>query len=326
MNWRTRVVVACLTAATVAGSAFAQLSAEYRNWDETAVKWIMTKDEAGQWKRIRTDEEAKAFVDLFWAKRDPSPGTPQNEFRQEFDRRVEFADQQFGQARRKGSLTDRGHILIVLGAPYTIARSNPEGQGTIQTPSFGEDRDTIQNYSPRQLWTYEQARTNIELGQPKAEIAFVDQYASNDWTLERQARTPIDELLKRTVESYVTQPNLTSAPTYQAQAQAQEVPQTAPAPAPAAETGLRTESLVAAVREMKAADANPYKNLSISWAETNSTATPSGKWRTANALMYRSNEKTTFSFGQESMRSYNFVLTWPCHRSLARCWAWLISA
>lgn len=277
MNWKTRIFVACFAAAIVAGSASAQLSAQYRDWANGPAKWIMTADETAKWKQVRNDSDAKAFVDLFWARRDPSPGTPANEFRDEFDRRVATADAQFGQARKKGSMTDRGRIFIVLGAPYTVQRMNPEGQGTVQAPSLGEARDTIQNYSPRQIWTWEQARTNIDLGQPKAEIVFVDQYASNDWTLERQARTPVDDLLKRAVASNIKEPNLTSAPDYSAQtAQAKPVRQQAPAaPAAPATTGLTTQSLVAAVTELKAAKANPYKPLSIAYAEM---LTPNGEF------------------------------------------------
>jgi GWxTD domain-containing protein len=276
MNRKTRIFVACFAAAIIAVSAFAQLSAQNRDWANGPVKWIMTPEETARWKQVRTDADAKAFIDLFWARRDPSPGTPANEFHDEFDRRVATADAQFGQARKKGSMTDRGHIFIVLGAPYTVQRINPEGQGTVQTPAFGEARETIQNYSPRQIWTWEQPRTNIDLGQPKAEIVFVDQYASNDWTLERQAKTPVDDLLKRTVASNVKEPNLTSAPDYSGQtAKATPQPVPPPAPAPAAPTGLSTASLVSAVAEMKASKQNPYKPLNIAYAEM---LTPSGEF------------------------------------------------
>lgn len=262
MSSKTRLFVACVLAATIAGSAFAQLSEENREWANGPVKWIMTSEETANWKRIRNDADARAFIDLFWARRDPSPGTQQNEFQLEFEARTDYADKQFAQARRKGSLTDRGRVFIVLGPPYSVARTNPEGQNTVQTPNFGSDATTIQNYSPRQLWKYEQSRTNIDLGQPTAEVVFVDQYASNEWTLERQARTAIDDLLKRTVNSYITQPNLTSAPDYTAQ-QA-PVPVAPVAPAAPAVTGLTTPSLVAAI---DAAETTADKNLSITYSE-----------------------------------------------------------
>ena len=307
MNSRTRLFVACILAATVAGSAFAQLSEENREWANGPVKWIMTPEEAANWKRVRSDADAKAFMDLFWARRDPSPGTPTNEFQADFDARVDYADKQFAQARKRGSLTDRGRVFIVLGPPYSVARTNPEGQGTVQTPSFGDDRTTLQNYSPRQLWKYEQTRTTINLGQPVAEVAFIDQYASNEWTLERQARTPIDDLLKRTVNSAITQPNLTSAPDYTAQAQ-QPVPAAPLAPAAPAVTGLTTPSLVAAIA---AAKTTPDTNLAVTYSEM---LTPDGKFfvpvqlyipKSANLT---ADSVTTF-FGVIEDNSGNRVLT-----------------
>ena len=57
----------------------------------------------------------------------------------------------------------------------------------MQTPEAGRDSTTIQGYSPKQIWKYDQAKTTVKLGQPEAEIVFMDQYASNDWTLERGA-------------------------------------------------------------------------------------------------------------------------------------------
>ncbi len=235
----------------------------------------MTPDETAKAKQLKTDADAKAFADLFWARRDPTPNTQVNEFRNEFDRRVQYAEQQFGQARKKGSLTDRGRIFIVLGAPYSVQRSNPEGQGTVQTPGMGANSNTIQGYSPRQIWKYDQTRTQVVLGQPTAEVAFIDQYASNDWTMERTARTPIDDLLKRTVQSFVTSPNLTAAPSYQAQAAQPVAPVVAPAPvAPAADVRgtFKTESLRAAVEAQKAAKTNPFKPLGVSWTEMVSPA------------------------------------------------------
>lgn len=278
MNWRTRVFIACACAAIVAGSAFAQLSTQYRDWANGPVNWIMTPEESAQWKRIRSDADAQAFIDLFWARRDPTPGTPANEFRQAFDARVAYADAHFGEGRKKGSLTDRGRVLVVLGEPYQIVSATRPGQGTTQTPSMGVGRSTLQDHSPRQLWVYEQSRTKIALGQPRAEVTFVDQYASNQWTLERQALTPIDNLMKRTVSSYVVQPNLTEAPTYTTAAQTTQTTEQQLPPqqsAPAAAPGLTTPSLVAAVEQMRGEKATPSRDLSIIHTEM---LTPTGEF------------------------------------------------
>src|SRR6478672_7024604 len=117
-----RIVIACAAVAILAPSAFAQLSAENRDWAAGAVQYIMTPQEQAQWKQIKTDAEAKAFIDLFWAKRDPSANTAANEYRDSFEQAVKYADEHFAEGRRKGSLTDRGRVLVLLGPPSRIER------------------------------------------------------------------------------------------------------------------------------------------------------------------------------------------------------------
>ena len=67
----------------------------------------------------------------FWKVRDPKPETLQNEFRQEFEKRVAFADAQFTRGETKGSSTDRGMVFILLGPPTYIGRK-PLASGTDQ--------------------------------------------------------------------------------------------------------------------------------------------------------------------------------------------------
>src|SRR5215212_1659309 len=151
---RIAVAMVILLAAV---SAFA-LSDQYVQFGKGPAQWIMTKDEAAQWKKIGTDADAQAFIDLFWAKRDTTPGTPDNEFKDLFEARVKYADEHFAHGRTKGSMTDRGRVLIVMGSPSRIQRTGSEPQATIQTPDRpvvgntmpGSDAQasTIQGYSP----------------------------------------------------------------------------------------------------------------------------------------------------------------------------------
>src|SRR5688572_11102909 len=126
----------------VAVTAVGQLTAPYAGWGDTAAKWLMTKDEAKQWKAIRNDADAKKFVDLFWARRDPTPATARNEFKEEFDLRVGLADQSFTTAKTKGSLSDRGRAVILLGSPYTVTSKGGGGRvagNPINTPGASAD-------------------------------------------------------------------------------------------------------------------------------------------------------------------------------------------
>ncbi len=72
---------------------------------------------------LETLEERERFIEAFWRKRDPNPATPQNEFKEELYRRIEFANSTLGlEAPRPGWATDRGRMYITLGKPRSIER------------------------------------------------------------------------------------------------------------------------------------------------------------------------------------------------------------
>jgi len=70
------------------------------------VKYLLSKDEDAQFRKLKTDEERKAFIDQFWTLRDPSPGTPANEFKEIFTKRLTLVEQKFAAgAGRAGRTT-----------------------------------------------------------------------------------------------------------------------------------------------------------------------------------------------------------------------------
>ncbi len=115
-RFRTAGAVFALTL-LVATTASAALSKKYQEWREGPAQWLMTVEEQRAWRDVKTDQQAVDFIDLFWARRDPTPGTPENEYRSEFEGRVIFADKAYAEKGRRGSLTDRGRVFIVLGSP-----------------------------------------------------------------------------------------------------------------------------------------------------------------------------------------------------------------
>ena len=70
-RWTAGLVIMMLSTT----SAFAALSSEMQEWGKGPVSLYMSKEETAKWKTLKTDAEAKMFVDLFWARRDPTPGT-----------------------------------------------------------------------------------------------------------------------------------------------------------------------------------------------------------------------------------------------------------
>lgn len=91
------------------------LDPESRDFYETA-QLIMTKEERNIFHRLPDEESRKEFIQDFWVKRDPDPETEENEFKEEFFSRIDYANTHFKEGP-PGWKTDRGRIYIYLGPP-----------------------------------------------------------------------------------------------------------------------------------------------------------------------------------------------------------------
>ncbi|MGZ5556392.1 MAG: GWxTD domain-containing protein, partial [Candidatus Aminicenantales bacterium] len=95
----------------------------YQRWLEDEVVYIITPQEREVFLKLRSDRERDLFIEAFWKQRDPTPGTPANEFKTEHYRRIAHADRYLGRdAPRPGRRTDRGRIYIILGEPMDTQR------------------------------------------------------------------------------------------------------------------------------------------------------------------------------------------------------------
>lgn len=178
--------VACLLLAMPAFRASAALSEPYHAWRSGPVQWIMTSEEQKAWKVLGSDEEAIRFIDLFWVRRDPTPGTPRNTYKEEFTSRVQLSDSMFGESRKRGSLSDRGRVYIVLGHP-TVGMEEAGGSGRHHDPDdFLSTRGTYltrQSHTPgqnrlrggRSAWTWDRADAMKKFGLPKVEVVFTEE-------------------------------------------------------------------------------------------------------------------------------------------------------
>jgi GWxTD domain-containing protein len=84
---------------------------------ENAIQLLMTGAEKRIYKNIRDLALKEAFMEEFWEKRDPDMNTEENEFREEFERRLAYANLHFKSEGIPGWRTDRGRIYIYLGPP-----------------------------------------------------------------------------------------------------------------------------------------------------------------------------------------------------------------
>lgn len=108
-----------------------ELSKPYKKWLDEDVAYIITDEERAAFKQLSNDEERDNFIEAFWQRRDPTPDTEENEFKEEHYRRIAYANEHFA-AGVPGWKTDRGRIYIVFG-PADEIESHPSG-GTYERP------------------------------------------------------------------------------------------------------------------------------------------------------------------------------------------------
>ncbi|HET7434891.1 MAG TPA: GWxTD domain-containing protein [Thermoanaerobaculia bacterium] len=169
---KPNVVAVAVVSLFVSISAFAALSPEYRAWGSGPAKWIMTPQEARAWKSVKSDDEAIRFVDLFWARRDPTGGTPINEFRSEFEARAKYADEHFSEKNTPGSLTERGRFYIVLGPPTNLDSAG-RYKASQNAGSLGVDATGGREMGSRQEWLWE-GKDAQQYGMPKILAVFIE--------------------------------------------------------------------------------------------------------------------------------------------------------
>jgi GWxTD domain-containing protein len=121
------------------------------NWLKQDVAYIITDRERVAYKRLGTDEERAEFIKQFWERRNPTPGSATNPFKEEHYRRVAFADSRYtAESGLSGWKTDRGRIYIMYG-PADEIESHPGG-GSYQRPAVEGGGATV-TY-PFEQWKY----------------------------------------------------------------------------------------------------------------------------------------------------------------------------
>jgi GWxTD domain-containing protein len=158
-----------------------ELHGAYKRWVDEDVRWIITDQELKAFKNLSNDEERDAFIENFWQRRNPSPDSPENEFREEHYRRIAYANEHYA-AGKPGWKTDRGHIYISFGKPDSI-ESHPSG-GSYERPmdEGGGETSTF----PFEVWHY---RYLEGIGE-NIDIEFVDTCQCGDYhmTIDRSEK------------------------------------------------------------------------------------------------------------------------------------------
>src|SRR6185312_11736747 len=126
-----------------------ELETPWKKWLNEDVAYIITDEERKAFKQFSTDEEREQFIEAFWQRRDPTPDSVENEFKEEHYRRIAYANERFASGI-PGWKTDRGRIYIIWG-PADNIESHPTG-GTYDRPE-NEGGGTTETY-PFEQWNY----------------------------------------------------------------------------------------------------------------------------------------------------------------------------
>ena len=112
-----------------------EMETPYKKWLSEEVPYIITNEERAAFKKLSTDDEREAFIENFWERRNPNPGSPENEFKEEYYRRIAYANEHYASGI-PGWKTDRGRIYIMYG-PADEIDSHPSGGSYERPPSEG---------------------------------------------------------------------------------------------------------------------------------------------------------------------------------------------
>ncbi len=126
-----------------------ELETPWKKWLNEDVVYIITDEERKAFKQLNTDEEREQFVEQFWLRRDPTPDTVENEFKEEHYRRIAYANERYASGA-PGWKMDRGRIYITFGPPDEIDEHPSGGTYNRPTAEGGGETTTF----PFEDWRY----------------------------------------------------------------------------------------------------------------------------------------------------------------------------
>jgi GWxTD domain-containing protein len=125
MRIRASLAAALLLCGVAAQTARAQtaekdLAPRFKDWLKLTA-YIIQPPEKEVFLKLANDRERDIFIEAFWKQRDPTPATPENEYKDELLKRFQYANTQYHRGTsREGWMTDMGHVYIILGPPVSV--------------------------------------------------------------------------------------------------------------------------------------------------------------------------------------------------------------
>lgn len=153
---------------------YKELQPVYKEWLNGPVSYIITPEERSAFLHLETNQERENFIEAFWERRNPDPGSPENTYKEEYYRRIAYANEHFSSGI-PGWKTDRGRIYLMWGKPDEITSHPAGGPYTRPADEGGGETSTY----PFEDWRY---RYLPGIGE-NVEIEFVDPTGSGEYHL-----------------------------------------------------------------------------------------------------------------------------------------------
>jgi GWxTD domain-containing protein len=169
----------CGTSATSQRAAF-DLSAvtpaveTYEEADLEHLRFLLTDEEQDRYLEM-SSEARRAWMHREWARRDPTPTTPENERKLEHYRRIAFAREHFTIEKEPG-WDRRGELLIRYGVPDR------------RIEEFGEVVEVVGLVPPRETWIYWTRERAFQLEDPRFTGHFVEAFDLDPERVRMSAR------------------------------------------------------------------------------------------------------------------------------------------
>ena len=206
-----RTVLAVVwTASVSAGVARGGDAVDVRRFPKLA-HLLLLPDEQALLGQLKDDKDRRAFQAIFWARRDPSPGTPANEFEDNVRAAWKHADDLFSYPNEKGSETGCGQVIALLGPPEEIQGATDARTGA-PTQARGASR-TFDNMAYLSEGPNRGAETWIYRDRPRLPYHFTG--AELRVAFDPECRFAeggiVAEDMRRAAETLVTRPELAYA-------------------------------------------------------------------------------------------------------------------
>lgn len=145
--WMT-IALAGLAFLAPAAGASKKAPDKYEKWLKEEVALLILPEEKAAFETLKTEADKDRFIELFWAKRDPSPGTKANEFRDDWTQRLEYVNKTYAAGLGpKGWRSDMGKVYLIFGPPVRVQG----GGGGVRPESSGGS----QMEAPAETWQYQ---------------------------------------------------------------------------------------------------------------------------------------------------------------------------